>query len=60
MLKGINTETLQIKRIIRIYRENEIIFIKLNQIKYWLNTIAYRDADKTFSDIVNHRFFNAG
>lgn len=60
LLKGINTETLQIKRIIRIYRENEIIFIKPNQIKYWLNTIAFRDADKTFSDIVNHRFFNAG
>lgn len=59
LLKGINTETLQIKRIIRIYRENEIIFIKPNQIKYWLNTIAYRDADKTFADIVNHRFFNA-
>ncbi len=60
LLKGINTETLQIKRIIKVYRENEIIFIKPNQIKYWLNTIAYRDADKTFADIVNHRFFNAG
>lgn len=38
-------------RIIRYYSKNKLLFVKPNQMRYWLSTIAYRDADKTFADI---------
>jgi hypothetical protein len=38
-------------RIIRYYLKNKVLFVKPNQIRYWLPSIAYRDADKTFADI---------
>lgn len=38
-------------RIIKIYEENTIIFIKPNQYRYWLSSIAYRDADKCVIDL---------
>jgi hypothetical protein len=43
--------SLNITRIIRHYKKNKIIFVKPNQLKYWLPLFAYRDADKTFSDL---------
>ncbi|MBI4650134.1 N-6 DNA methylase [Candidatus Desantisbacteria bacterium] len=43
---------LNINRIIKLYsRKDTIIFIKPNQYRYWLSLIAYRDADKCFSDL---------
>ncbi|MBT9898386.1 N-6 DNA methylase [Bacteroides thetaiotaomicron] len=38
-------------RIIKAYEENTIIFIKPNQYRYWLSSIAYRDADKCVVDL---------
>lgn len=38
-------------RIIRYYSKNKVLFVKPNQMRYWLPSIAYRDADKTFADI---------
>jgi hypothetical protein len=38
-------------RIIRYYSKNKALFVKPNQMRYWLSSIAYRDADKTFADI---------
>ena len=38
-------------RIIRYYSKNKVLFVKPNQLRYWLPSIAYRDADKTFADI---------
>ena len=38
-------------RIVRYYSKNKVLFIKPNQMRYWLPSIAYRDADKTFADI---------
>ncbi|MHB8208268.1 Eco57I restriction-modification methylase domain-containing protein [Mucilaginibacter sp.] len=45
------SDSINVNRIIRIYRKNKIIFVKPNQLKYWLPLFAYRDADKTFSDL---------
>lgn len=43
---------LSINRIIKLYSQKDtIIFIKPNQYRYWLSLIAYRDADKCFSDL---------
>lgn len=38
-------------RIIRYYSKNKVLFVKPNQVRYWLPSIAYRDADKTFADV---------
>jgi methylase of polypeptide subunit release factors len=47
------SEHLSVNRIIKLYpQEDTIIFIKPNQQRYWLSLIAYRDADKCFSDLV--------
>lgn len=45
---------LSVKRIIKLYpQEDTIVFIKPNQYRYWLSLMAYRDADKCFSDFQN-------
>lgn len=45
---------LSVKRIIKLYPEKDtVVFIKPNQYRYWLSFIAYRDADKCFSDFTN-------
>jgi hypothetical protein len=43
------------KRIIKIYKEDSVILIKPNQLRFWLKTMAYRDADKVFADLANRR-----
>ena len=42
---------LWIRRIIRVYHKNVIILYKPNQKRYWLRSIAIRDADETFLDL---------
>jgi hypothetical protein len=43
---------LSVNRIIKLYpAKDAIIFIKPNQYRYWLASIAYRDADKCLSDL---------
>lgn len=42
-----------VRRIVRIYKENHIILIKPKQIRFWMQSIALRDADDTFNDILN-------
>lgn len=45
---------LSLKRIIKLYPQKDtIVFVKPNQYRYWLSLIAYRDADKCFSDFSN-------
>ncbi len=42
---------LWIKRILRVYHKNVIFLYKPNQKRYWLRSIAIRDADETFLDL---------
>lgn len=44
-------DTMLIRRIIRIYKDNTIYLIKPNQQRYWLQSIALRDADITYADL---------
>lgn len=45
---------LSVNRIIKLYPQKDtIVFVKPNQYRYWLSLIAYRDADKCFSDFTN-------
>jgi tRNA1(Val) A37 N6-methylase TrmN6 len=45
-------ESLMSKRIIKIYHKNYIYIIKPNQVRYWMKSIAYRDADKIFNEMI--------
>lgn len=48
------SQHLTTKRIIKLYPQKDtIVFIKPNQYRYWLSLIAYRDADKCFTDLTN-------
>lgn len=44
---------LWVKRILKVYHKNVIIMYKPNQKRYWLRSIAVRDADETFYDLYN-------
>ncbi|MEQ8624398.1 MAG: N-6 DNA methylase [Vicingaceae bacterium] len=45
---------LSINRIVKLYPQKDtIVFVKPNQYRYWLASIAYRDADKCFYDLEN-------
>lgn len=42
-----------IKRVVRFYGDNKIILIKPKQLRYWLKSIALRDADETLEEAFN-------
>lgn len=44
---------LWVRRILRFYQKNVILLYKPNQQRYWLKSIAIRDADETFLDLFN-------
>ena len=43
--------SLRLTRIVRLYENNVIYLIKPKKLRYWLKSIALRDADETFSDL---------
>ncbi|MCL2651416.1 MAG: N-6 DNA methylase [Candidatus Azobacteroides sp.] len=48
-------DSLTATRIIQYYAPNKVLFVKPNQKRYWLASIAYRDADSVFADILNNQ-----
>ncbi len=42
-----------VNRVLRIYTENTITLIKPKNLRYWLKSIALRDADDVFGDMIN-------
>ncbi len=45
-------QNINIKRILRFYDDNVIYIIKPKQYRFWLKSIAIRDADETFADLI--------
>lgn len=45
-----------IKRVMRIYRPNSIFLIKPKNLRYWLKSIALRDADDIFDDMIKNGY----
>lgn len=43
----------RINRIVKIYGENSITFIKPKNLRYWLKSVALRDIDDVFNDIID-------
>jgi hypothetical protein len=54
-----NRESSHIQKIIKAYGQDSIILAKPKQLRYWLPSIALRDADETFADYVKSRYYNA-
>ncbi|MVO10597.1 hypothetical protein GOQ30_15595 [Flavobacterium sp. TP390] len=44
------------KRVMRIYRPNSIFLIKPKNLRYWLKSIALRDADDVFEDMIKNGY----
>jgi Eco57I restriction-modification methylase len=49
-------ESLIIKRLIKYYDKNSLVIIKPNEKRYWLRSIAIRDADDTINDFIQKGF----
>lgn len=47
---------LRITRVLRIYDDNIIYLVKPKQVRYWLRSVAVRDADETFADLVKQGY----
>ena len=56
LIKHPSSPSLRINRILRIYEKNIIYLIKPNQLRYWLKSIAIRDADETVVDFIEQGF----
>ncbi len=54
-----NQENTHIQRIMKVYGQDCIILAKPKQLRYWLLSIALRDADETFADYIKTRYHNA-
>lgn len=48
--------SLRINRVLRLYDPNVVYLIKPNELRYWLRSIAIRDADETFADLLNQGY----
>jgi N-6 DNA Methylase len=48
--------TLQVSRVARVYDGNFIFLVKPDRLRYWLRSIALRDADETLSDLRTQGF----
>ena len=52
-LLNYKTENYVVRRVTRVYEEKRIVMIKPKQIRFWMKSIALKDADDTFNDIIN-------
>lgn len=57
--KNGKSENDHIQKIIKVYGQDSIILAKPKQLRYWLPSIALRDADETFADYFKSRHTNA-
>ena len=48
--------TLRVTRIAHLHDDNFIFLLKPDQLRYWLRSIALRDADETLSDLRRQGF----
>ncbi len=48
--------SIRFKRVMRIYDEKVIYLIKPKQLRYWLRSVALRDADETFASLVRQEY----
>ncbi|MDR1417412.1 MAG: N-6 DNA methylase [Prevotellaceae bacterium] len=54
-----NQENTHIQRIAKFYGNDCVLLVKPKQLRYWLPSIALRDADEVFADYCKSRYANA-
>lgn len=54
-----NQQHIHIQKIMKVYGRDSIILVKPKQLRYWLPSIALRDADEVFADYVKARYQDA-
>jgi len=54
--KNRKKQSLHIQKIMKVYGKDTIILIKPKQLRYWLPSIALRDADEVFADYIKSRY----
>jgi len=47
---------LHARRVVRIYKNDKLIIMKPNQLRYWLSITAFRDADKVFNELITEGY----
>ena len=47
-----HAQNIKLNRIIKLYEKNKVYLIKPKALRYWLQSIALRDADEVFSDLL--------
>lgn len=57
--RDINQPHVHIQKIMKVYGRDSIILVKPKQLRYWLPSIALRDADEVFADYVKARYQDA-
>lgn len=58
MEKGIGKSS-HTQRILKVYGKDRLIIAKPKQLRYWIPSIALRDADETFADYIKARYQDA-
>jgi len=56
ILKNQKSRNAVINRIMKIYGEDSITFMKPKNLRYWLKSIALRDADDVFDDMIQNGY----
>ncbi len=54
--KDLKKQGTHIQKIMKVYGKDNIILIKPKQLRYWLPSIALRDADEVFADYIKSRY----
>lgn len=54
--KNIKKQDTHIQKIMKVYGKDNIILVKPKQLRYWLPSIALRDADEVFADYIKSRY----
>jgi len=57
--RDINQQHVHIQKIMKVYGKDNIILVKPKHLRYWLASIALRDADEVFADYVKARYQDA-
>ena len=57
--RSVNNQNTHIQRIMKAYGRDSIILAKPKQLRYWLPSVALRDADESFADYFKARHHNA-
>ena len=52
LVKSTINENINLTRIVKLYQKNKVFLLKPKALRYWLKSIALRDADEVFSDLL--------